>query len=49
MQSMAAILALYVAMMLSFSSGDAGHEVLGVMKCVVVRQMGQVRRACAHA
>lgn len=30
---------------LSFSSGVAGHTGEGVMKCVVVRHMGQVRRA----
>lgn len=48
MQSMAAILALYAVRMASLSAGVAGHEALGVMKCVVVRQMGQVRRACGE-
>ena len=45
MQSMLAILALYAAMMASFSSAVSGQEPLGVMKCVVVRHTGHVRSA----
>lgn len=33
-------------MIAAFSTGVSGHVVLGVMKCVGVRQTGQVRRAC---
>jgi hypothetical protein len=32
--------------MASFSSGVSGHEVEGVIKCVVVRHTGHVRSAC---
>lgn len=31
----------------ALSAGLSGQEVLGVMKCVGVRQRGQVRSACS--
>jgi hypothetical protein len=43
------MLALYASTISSFSAGLSGQVVLGVMKWVVVRQMGHVRSACTGA